>query len=744
VTPDTDEPNAQPSAEPSVPKPRADHQPAGSAPKPHPDSRAERAKNWADAAYALVKTILLFLAGAALIIVSTVAVWRDLRHRRITVAIDPQAEKLLLDHAIEFDLPSVLVDDVNAKITGVNEIVKSQAFENVLGTNTPDAVSFKPFGLDISTGDITGLVRNILGIPPEFVVQIGISCSPAPCAAAATPSAPRESLTLFVKSQGPTNTQSLSYPLPSAGAGLRRGLREALEQTSKTVLLQADPLLASDFFLNEPLWTIFFDKAVLDESRAAAAVFGPHPNTPDSNCLGEVIFDGSAFQRGDPQAMPDLERMDARSGLSNTCRMLVQTNLALFNVDTARCTPPERRAAGFRAANAALNSLKDIPRRAMSDQEHLRIVSIGLQSDIIQAFSSLMDDDSRDFLCWHPATTSQANVQPIDYTRIVRLIDRIPQRLPPEKDHLPIHNVVYVLSWIHGVTAAHSDLPSRYLVSRQMVRLIQLYLPTDQHPRQLFLAEGRAWTDMAAAALRAQALPDGQQRQFLQAIGWSPGRAIAPTLRYIFQSSLDSAVVAFENAAATSPMPPPLEPASAMEPQVMLGDAFYAAGNEPQAKNAYADAIRQFAQEDEPPDELLWLAKAAARWAAILSHEGNCKTSSPRIADWDNVWIPLGAAPDHDLCRFAQPGSPPSAELDKFGVMGLVYPLIAESVRQCANPDQAATGNLSTVSDRMKLLDCLHTTGPEAYVGAPPQLTAMSSEDADHKIANFLSPAPAH
>ncbi|MGH7880902.1 MAG: hypothetical protein ACREQD_15610, partial [Candidatus Binataceae bacterium] len=259
MTPDSNQPDKEQSvAERSAPTPRAE--PHASGPTVAAKERMEHLKTTADAIYALVKSMLLLLAAAALIIVSTVAVWRDLRHRRITVQIDPQAEKLLLDHGIDLDLPSTLVDAVNARIEGVNQIVKSQAFENVLGTDAPDAVSFKPFGLDISTGDITGLVRNILGVPPEFIVRIGMSCSPAPCGAAPPAPATRSpgqpaSLILFVKSQGPTNTQSHSFVLPAAGTGLRRNLRRALEQTSETVLQQADPLLASDYYLNQPFWT---------------------------------------------------------------------------------------------------------------------------------------------------------------------------------------------------------------------------------------------------------------------------------------------------------------------------------------------------------------------------------------------------------------------------------------------------------------------------------------------------------
>ncbi|MGH7839068.1 MAG: hypothetical protein ACREQC_14750, partial [Candidatus Binataceae bacterium] len=406
-------------------------------------------------------------------------------------------------------------------------------------------------------------------------------CSPAPCGAAPPAAATRSpgqpaSLILFVKSQGPTNTQSHSFVLPAAGTGLRRNLRRALEQTSETVLQQADPLLASDYYLNQPFWTVFNDAWIRDQSRAAGATFSPHPNTPDSNCLAEVIFDGSAFWRNDPQALVELARMGSMPGLSATCQMLVQTNVALLDLVLARCAAPERRATDFRAASAALDRLKDLPRRRMSRQEHSRIVAIALQNDIMQAFSRLMDEDSRNALCGGALNTSQANLQPVDYTKIVHLIDRIPKRLPPEKDHVLIHTVVDLLSTMHRVTASHSDLPSRFLVSQHIVQLVHLYLPGDPNPRQLFLAEGRAEMDMAWSALRAQTLSEDQQKQFLRAIGGPAPRAAGQSLMALFQSSLWSAVVAFENAAATSPLAPPLEGSSAMEPTVMLGDAFYA------------------------------------------------------------------------------------------------------------------------------------------------------------------------
>jgi hypothetical protein len=42
----------------------------------------ERLKSVADAVYALVKSLLLVLVGAALIMFSSAAVWRDLSHRK--------------------------------------------------------------------------------------------------------------------------------------------------------------------------------------------------------------------------------------------------------------------------------------------------------------------------------------------------------------------------------------------------------------------------------------------------------------------------------------------------------------------------------------------------------------------------------------------------------------------------------------------------------------------------------------
>jgi hypothetical protein len=130
VTPDSDEPKEQPSvAEPPVPKPLADAATAG---QPQSLTRAAAPKErkpgptpptpWSKPACYFSpappsSSFRRSLSGVTCVIGALPS--RSIR----------KPEKLVLDHGIEFDLPSALIDDLDAKITGVNEIVKAQAFE---------------------------------------------------------------------------------------------------------------------------------------------------------------------------------------------------------------------------------------------------------------------------------------------------------------------------------------------------------------------------------------------------------------------------------------------------------------------------------------------------------------------------------------------------------------------------------------------------------------------------------------
>ncbi len=679
---------------------------------------AEAIKSCSDAAFALMKSSLFLIVGTVLIVASATAIWRDFHQRLINVDIDPQAEKLLLDHGIYLDLSSMLVDQVNARTFGVNQIVRSSAFENVLPTENPESVSFKPFGLDISTNEITSMVRNVLGSGPEFVVQIGMMCSPAPCEKVAAPGSPAQRLTLLVKLQGPVKNETLTFELPAGSLGLRRGLRNAIEKTSEKVLELADPLRASVLYLNEPYSMVFRDQKLKYWEKAAGTTFAPGARAAAGRCLADVVFGCSTIQRGDCQSgMDTLHQVGAAPGVSPTCKIAAQTDIAIFQ-DEFLCPPRD-----FDAAFAALDSLDNIARPAMSHDEHSRIVTTRIQTEILQSILSTLQKDTRNWLPSTDRSASAAQPQTNLYVSLIPLFDALPARVPHDQDNTSIHAVVSLLSGVQGVIAARLDPRTRTALSNAIINLIEPNLHGDSHPQQLFMALGMARMDMALAAIEDRALAP--------AAGSDQSRQDRVT------SNLRAATVNFENAAATSSISPLTEPYSGLEPFVMQGDALYLNGDESGAIAAYSEAVKKFTEEDEPlNNEIISVAKAAARWATILLDGADCKSLPVTNSEWDATWSPLGAVKDNDLCVLTRSAPPSPAELDRFGMLRVLFPLIAESVHHCRQPE--VPDGQTIAAQHFRLLACLKQNGPDSDSSVRRDLLPLRSASVDQQIANSL------
>ncbi len=84
---------------------------------------AEQVKAWGDAVTALLKAFLLMLAIVVVGIVAGTAVWRDQHSRGVAVEVDPQSEKTLRARGSDFDLRQALVDALNERVRGVQQIV---------------------------------------------------------------------------------------------------------------------------------------------------------------------------------------------------------------------------------------------------------------------------------------------------------------------------------------------------------------------------------------------------------------------------------------------------------------------------------------------------------------------------------------------------------------------------------------------------------------------------------------------
>jgi len=140
----------------------------GASPEPQQQQRAgqpprtEQIKAWGDAATAVLKALLLTLAILAVGIVVGTTVWRDHYSHVVTIVVDPEAEKTLRALGSDLDLHKALLDALHERETGAKQIV-AQQFKGVIRDNQLEAVNFKSLGLELSTGDIVNMSRDVLG-----------------------------------------------------------------------------------------------------------------------------------------------------------------------------------------------------------------------------------------------------------------------------------------------------------------------------------------------------------------------------------------------------------------------------------------------------------------------------------------------------------------------------------------------------------------------------------------------------
>jgi len=201
-------------------------------------------------------------------------------------------------------------------------------------------------------------------------------------------------------------------------------------------------------------------------------------------------------------------------------------------------------------------------------------------------------------------------------------------------------------------------------------------------------------------------------------------------LRSMGDSLIGQATIAFANSASTSTVAPLIERSSDMEPLVMLGDAYFAGSNIEQAEQTYAQAIRKFVQDDAPSRDIIWLAKAATRWESALLRGGACKSLPDKIPSWNAVWAPLGVPSDYDICSLLQYQKEKSGhESNKPGLLNLIYPVIAESLRRCG--DTARDKEVENI----KVLECLYSADPDFPMNASGSGLMASSTSLDEQIA---------
>jgi len=707
-----------------------------------PAARAALIRAWGDATAAVLKALILLLAILAVGIVAGTAVWRDQHSRVVTIVVDPEAEKTLRALGSDLDLRESLVDALNERLRGVQQIIAFQGSSGLIGAAQRDAVSFRPFGLDLPAGDIAHMIRDVLGSPPQEAVRVELMCAPLPCTASDATEG-----SLLVTQSGPGGSRRVSYPIPLANPGLRRALRQAMQQSANLLLEKAEPLIASIYNVNAQAQALFPDDKRLDLERAEGEALTARGTGKDI-CAADVMIGLSLVWRGLLQEGIATEMRVANSS-DLTCQVHAKTNIVFMLSSFALCDPsPKTRKETYELARQVQDRLSKLDRSKVDDLVYYRIPTGGLDLDIVQAITELGDEKVRVAFC-NGARIAPPGVHGGLDERIRVILDKMLKLLPPSQSYFVL-GVVVPLRQALEVGVPREDVLGRWITAHKMIDAIDAYTLTDKHPRRLFLEQGELAMDAALAAHAALALPSIEKLSNLKAAGVDLANTEAAPdalLQTEISRDLSIARVAFENAIVTDTATP-FEQSSDIETLTLLGDALFAIGDIPGAEDQYARAVDAFIKDDEPLDQIILLARAAAHWASLRVAGGGCRPDAAPDGTWEKRWRQLGAGA-HDVCALDQP----KGEADRPALFGIIHPLVVDAIKRCAQSTPATLATLAPKAradrdrpldqdERFAMINCLRSSGPDDLSLHSHFINDQTGATVEAKIVNALSAHP--
>ena len=319
--------------------------------------------------------------------------------------------------------------------------------------------------------------------------------------------------------------------------------------------------------------------------------------------------------------------------------------------------------------------------------------------------------------------------------RLMAILRNVQQLLPPDAPAQMQHNTWEFLWLALRAGVPRDDLLGRLSMARAMLEAVRRNQVNDSHPRVLFVLQGKLATEIARAAFEALGRPPEEKTRLARELGAGEDQARSqpdPTLLAAIDRNLNAAAVAFENAEATTGLAPLVEPISDVEVLGLLGDAWYAGGNELAARKAYARAMDKFVDAGEPLEQVFAMADTLARWSSLRIGAGACEKDAPADPAWEDRWTRLGEAP-HDVCRLAGPGADAAHPV----ILAGIEQLIGEAVRGCPlppGPQDQTGGWRGGFKRRVTLIDCQRGKG----AGDPLARLRLSAEAVDAEIVRAL------
>jgi hypothetical protein len=638
-------------------------------------------------------------------------VWRDVTNRTVVVEVGPETEKTIQAIGSDIDLAQALVDAMNERISGVREIIQAQGVSDAAAEAPLEPVSLKAAGLDLSTLDLTRLIDRSLNLAPQPRVRLALQCAPTPCAGHAT---------LVAYMVGPNGPHTASFPVTLGTTGLRHSLLQPVQQIADLMLQQTDPLAASVLFLNRALsQDVFADQWRIDLVRTEGAAIAAGQGSGDSGCTAELAIGSSLALRGAPVA--GQEALDRASRRSLSCAVRAVTTevfgLSIFEV----CAPSASDRAALHASS--IRALSNSPRPGrheggLDDRIYFRIPMAELEIDVTQAIEVAGDAVARAYCAntWGPTAGGPA-AGPSGETarRLSQILADAQAKLPPDAPPIWRHQALQLLWRAMRAGVPRDALADRLALAGAVLRVVRAEEVGDPEPRALFVLDGELSLEFGRAAFEAIDRPTAEK--IALARGLAPGSAQATlspdsVLTAAAGKAQNEMIVAFENAVVTKALAPLIEPVPDVFVFRLLGDAWYIAGQEVAARDAYRRAVDGFLEAGEPVEQFLPAAVVLGLWANLRINAGACQPGAPADRAWEDRW-PQVSDPLVNVCTLTGAtggGAPPAPSPG-------INDLVRKALMDCATPTPAAAvpaglrDDRSAIKSRLALLDCHETKG---------------------------------
>jgi hypothetical protein len=729
--------------------------------KPGP---AAAIKEWSEAISALCKAVLFGLAIVLVGSVSAVAIWRHehTRARSVVVEVSPEADTALKAVGADIDLRLALSDAVNDRVAAVQQIIALQGLALVAGGSQADAVSFRPFGFNVSTDDMTRVVDLIFGRPFTPTIRLDVRCTTGACTQSGA-----SDTRLIATFIGENGSRFVSYRLIPGDRTITRSLHQSMESIADRVLEWNEPLIASVWFLNRPDTQIHFqDQYYPDLIRAEGAAVASRAQK-DAGCLPDLVTGGSLIARGElDHGVAAAQR--AAVGVSELCKVQAQTNIIYALTGWALCSPDAKTRNYAREqilqADQRLAELH-ATRKSVGDLHYYRIpmanLAVGVMRTLEKAGPANQPVSCLRNLAPRTVPGSTAAVE------LEALIAQARKALPPDAHMQNPHQALDLLFAAMRAGIPRDDIQARLHVGKLLLDATHQNETRDSHPRALFMLEGKLAMEMGGAAFRA--LPDPDPRIIAElADGPSPDAHKTDAepeqiLLNAYYQNIFTAAIAFQNASDTTGLQSLLEPVSEIEALTLLGDARYAANQTDSASAEYRHAGEKFIADDEPVEEVLPVIGTLARWTFLQADTGRCNPGAAPDPAWMAWWARLGETPP-DACQLVKPAEAddpfaamtkmpqmirrdsvePDKAADPSAAMTTIVQMIRRDLSTCFIPAAApAAADLDSrhrqeTLRRLDTFECLNTTGLFDL-----QATFQSSEVLDQEIWRALRGARA-